>query len=72
MTHIQFLLPFPDPILHPQCLLFISSDDICPVYLEKNMTVSSLSTREGMLLMQGFHEEQSSAYGGLLLFLPFC
>lgn len=35
------------------------------------MTVSSLSTCEGMLLMQGFCEEQSSAYGGLLLFLPF-
>lgn len=30
-----------------------------PVYLEKSMTVSSVSACEGMLLVQGCHEEQS-------------
>lgn len=60
MTHVQFLLPLADLVPQPKYLLFISSDDICPVYLEKNMTVFSLSTCEGMLLIQGFCEEQSS------------
>lgn len=58
ITHVQFLLPLVDPVPQPH-LLFISSDDICSVYLEKNMTASPLSTCEGMLLKQGFCEEQS-------------
>lgn len=50
-THVWFLLPLPNPVPQPQCLLFISSDDICHVYFKKRMT---LSTCEGILLMQGF------------------
>lgn len=63
--------PLPDPIPQAQCLLFISSYNVCTVYLEKNMILSSFPTCGGILLLQGFCEEQSSTYRGHLLFLHF-
>jgi len=56
MTHMRLLFPLPDPIPQAQCLLFISSDNVCTECLDKNVIVSSLPTCEGILLLQGFSE----------------
>lgn len=67
MAHVGFLFSLPDSIPQAQCLLFISSDNVCAVYLEKNMVVSSLPTFSfGRDFVNSFGEEQSSAYRGHL------